>query len=177
MMNLVLMLTICGISYAQITRSVYGISLGDTETKVLQIMSSKNLIIETQISQHGKIIGGMGDVIFAGESWDAISVTFRNDKVYGIMFVKENEGEEGRQLLSIYSTLGKALINKYPSYALPPISREYSYGMDMSFVFSDKNTSLAFNLQIRPDTKSTLTLGYVDNPELDIQSSENANEL
>ena len=176
-LNIVLMLTLCAVSYAQITRSVYGISLGDTETTVLQIMSSKNLTIEPQTSQHGKILGGTGDVIFAGESWDAVSVTLRNGKVYGIMFIKEKEREEGRQLLYTFSAVCKALIDKYSSYALTPISKEYSYGADMSFVFSDKKTSVACNLQIRPETKTIMTLGYVDNPELDTQSSDNANEL
>ena len=176
-LNIALMLTLCIFSYAQITRSVYGISLGDTEAKVLQIMSKKNLTIESLNSQHGKIIGGTGDVIFAGETWDAISVSLRNGKVYGILFVKEKRYENGRELIQTFSSLLSSLADKYPDYAQEPKSKEYSYGMDAAVTFLDGVTSLAITMKLRPESTSSITLGYVDDHEFDAHGNDAANEL
>ncbi|MEE1095866.1 MAG: hypothetical protein UH084_04755 [Paludibacteraceae bacterium] len=176
-LTFVLFLWCCIALSAQLTRTVYGISLGEKESNVVQRMVDKKLTIETEDSQHGKLISGKGDVIFAGEAWDGVSVSIRNGKVYGILFLKEKEYEEGRELIQTFSSLILSLAEKYPDYAQEPKSKKYSYGMDTSVLFKDDKTTIVLTEKLRPESTSSITLGYVDNVEFDAHGNEAAKEL
>lgn len=75
-------------SQAQLSRTVYGISLGSNLESVKTVLNSKGLFFDVSDSEIGLSVM-VKNPYFAGVQWDALMVSFEQNQIYSISFIKQ----------------------------------------------------------------------------------------
>ena len=151
---------ICISLNAEITRSVYGVSLGMTADQARNIMKTKGLTYYIEDSKVGMTIN-VSHPLFAGVQWSGLVLTIFEGKVYSITFGKEayNYNEIATDVYTIVSKL-----DKYQAYGV----EDKSYHLDtdggtiFNYLWNDSKTALLIAGEAPYYGKSSLSATYLD---------------
>ena len=151
---------LCG--YAQINRTIYGITLGSNIEEAKSILESKGLTVASPIETKDGVSIGAINPYFSGIRWDLIVVSSINGKVYAISFNRKSNdvAKEGNDALDLL----QKLTDKYGIYEAASESGQIETydGFNFQYVMIDEFTRLTLYSEIHKYSECSITLGYVD---------------
>lgn len=151
---------ICISINAEITRSVYGVSLGMTVEQVKNIIKAKGLVFYIEDSKVGMTIN-VNHPFFAGVQWDGLVLTIFEGKVYSITFGKETY-KYNEITTDVYTIVAK--LDKYQAYGV----EDQSYHLDtdggtiFNYLWNDGKTALLIAGEALYYGKCSLSATYLD---------------
>lgn len=151
---------ICISLNAEITRSIYGVSLGMTAEQAKNIINAKGLTFYIEDSKVGMTIN-VEHPFFAGVQWDGLVLTIFGGKVYSITFGKDtyNYNEIATDVYTIVAKL-----DKYQAYGVEDQSyhTDTEGGTIFNYLWNDGKTALLIAGEAPYYGKSSLSATYLD---------------
>lgn len=148
---------------ADISRTIYDITLGSNMESAKSVFNEKGLSYAVQDSELGICLYSEKPY-FAGIYWDFMIVTFEDNKVYSIAFNKQCDN-----MLDMVSLLMEAqqlthnLSEKYAQYEDPRTSSSENGGnIEINYLLSDNITDISFQCSFKKYGKSSMSLLYID---------------
>ena len=159
---------------AEISRTIYDVTLGSNMESTKSVFNEKGLSYAVQDSELGLCLYSEKPY-FAGIQWDFMIVTFEENKVYSIAFNKQCEN-----MLDMVSLLMEAqqlthnLSEKYAQYEDPRTSSSENGGnIDMNYMLGDGITDISLQCNFRKYETSSMSLLYIDKQLFDKKNSKN----
>ena len=121
-------------SDAKISRTFFGVSLGESRQRVMQVMSINGYRIEDKPGGFTAYSTDRSHIAFRSYEWDSVEFTFIDDMLYSATFLMSAKNSSSKTVMDSYFGLVNQYIEDYRKYVKDAI--------DNSFAFNDKQTEV-----------------------------------
>ena len=121
-------------SDAKIPRTFFGVSLGESQQRVMQVMSINGYRIEDKPGGFTAHSTDRSHIAFRSYEWDSVEFTFIDDKLYSATFLMSAKKTSSKTVMDSYFGLVTQFAEDYHDYVKDA-------GSDV-FVFNDGHTDV-----------------------------------
>lgn len=122
-------------SEAKISRTFFGVSLGESRQRVMQVMSINGYRIEEKRGGFTAYSTDRSHIAFRSYEWDSVEFTFIDDKLYSATFLMSAKNSSSKTVMDSYFGLIDQYIEDYRKYVKDTFDNN-------SFAFNDKQTEV-----------------------------------